>query len=130
VGGITGALLSLALNLPAQWLANGVHAATHWASPINKKAQGSVWKGSGKLGVDWVAQAGRDALALPGSCALAHAFFFESKRFAQFEPGRHSRLLHATSCQTSCHTCALLVRLATAKRKTANPIGQPNGLAV
>lgn len=63
-GGITGALLAFALNLPAQWLANGVHAATHGQVQL-QEAQGSVWKGSGKLVLTGGAGS-RDALALPG----------------------------------------------------------------
>lgn len=64
VGALAGAIFSFGLNLPAQWLARGLAEASKGQIQL-QEAQGSVWKGSGKL-VLTGGDGSRDALALPG----------------------------------------------------------------
>ena len=64
VGALAGAIFSFGWNLPAQWLARGLAEASKGQIQL-QEAQGSVWKGSGKL-VLTGGDGSRDALALPG----------------------------------------------------------------
>ena len=64
VGALAGAIFSFGWNLPTQWLAQGLAEASKGQIQL-QEAQGSVWKGSGKL-VLTGGDGSRDALALPG----------------------------------------------------------------
>ena len=64
LGGLTGAVLALLWNMPAQWLAHGLAEVSKGQVQL-QEAQGSVWQGSGKLVLTGGAGS-RDALALPG----------------------------------------------------------------
>ena len=64
LGGLSGALCAIVLNMPAQWLASGLNELTQGQFQL-QEAQGSVWQGSGKL-VLTGGTGSRDALALPG----------------------------------------------------------------
>jgi len=64
VGGLVGALLAFALNLPAQWVARGLSAVSNGQVQL-QSAQGTLWTGSGQLVLTGGAGS-LDALALPG----------------------------------------------------------------
>ncbi|NDD03251.1 MAG: type II secretion system protein N, partial [Betaproteobacteria bacterium] len=59
-----GALTSLLMHWPAQWLGTSLSQATQGQVQL-QEAQGSVWQGSGKL-VLTGGEGSRDAMALPG----------------------------------------------------------------
>ena len=64
LGGLVGALLAFVLNLPAQWVARGLNAASNGQVQL-QAAKGSIWTGSGQLVLTGGAGS-LDALALPG----------------------------------------------------------------
>ena len=72
-GGLTGAVFAILWNMPAQWLANGLAEASSGQVQL-QEAQGSIWKGSGKLVLTGGAGS-RDALALPGRVNWQMNFF-------------------------------------------------------
>jgi len=63
-GGLMGAVVAFVFNLPAQWMAHSLSAASKGLVQLHE-AQGSIWNGSGKL-VLTGGVGSRDALALPG----------------------------------------------------------------
>ena len=63
-GGLIGAVVAFLLNLPAQWMAQGLTKVSKGLVQLHE-AQGSIWNGSGKL-ILTGGVGSRDALALPG----------------------------------------------------------------
>jgi general secretion pathway protein N len=88
-----GSLLALLVHLPAQWLAQVLSKATHTQVQL-QEAQGSVWKGSGKL-VLTGGEGSRDALALPGRIHWQTAIAFNGIQWPEF-----NLHLNAACCMT------------------------------
>jgi general secretion pathway protein N len=63
-GACIGLMLSVLVNMPAQWLANAIQQGTQGQVQL-QEAQGSVWRGAAKL-VLTGGVGSRDAMALPG----------------------------------------------------------------
>lgn len=93
-GGLIGAVVALLLNLPAQWMAQGLAQVSKGLVQLHE-AQGSIWNGSGKL-ILTGGVGSRDALALPGRLNWQTNFSLNENNLP-----RLSLKVQATCCMSS-----------------------------
>jgi general secretion pathway protein N len=93
-GGLIGAVVALILNLPAQWMAQGLAHVSKGLVQLHE-AQGSIWNGSGKL-ILTGGVGSRDALALPGRLHWQTNFSLNENNLP-----RLSLKVQATCCMSS-----------------------------